>query len=230
MWQNRKNQSGSVLFYILIGIVLLAALYISFSRSSGTSTSVSTKAQAKEEATVILDYAQSMGNAVQRLSAKGCSDNQIGLNNAQYTTTNPNTMASCQVFDPQGGRVIYKPPASLGATATYKYYALTVEDVGSGSGSAGNDLVLVIRGIKKTTCIALSQMVGMNLQSNGDPEELTTNIVPPNYSGSYAFITLLNVPNNSGKSSGCITGGPGSTSSMPFYTGAYSFYYVLLSR
>lgn len=107
----RHNESGSAIVYILIAILLLAALTFYVMQGSRTGASSLTKEQASLAATEIIEYGDVVARAVQKLKLRGCSDTQIsfeGLDShwaGQYDNSNAPSDNSCHVFDLNGGGI-----------------------------------------------------------------------------------------------------------------------------
>lgn len=98
-----SSQSGNVLIYTLIGIVLFAAVMFSISKNNDDSSGLALKGNAKLEAQQILDYSRKVESGVQKLLAKGCSESQISFENSLVTGyANPNSPSAgdrrCWVF------------------------------------------------------------------------------------------------------------------------------------
>ncbi|MEM6781224.1 MAG: hypothetical protein AAF569_05125, partial [Pseudomonadota bacterium] len=75
----KRSENGSAIFYILIAIVLLAALTYSFTQSTRTSGDNLTDQQASLIASEIIEYGNTITNAVQKLKLRGCADDEISV-------------------------------------------------------------------------------------------------------------------------------------------------------
>ena len=116
----RASERGNVFMFILIGIVLFAALGMTVSRGFQSSTTSNlSKREAELAASEIVNYAQSVERGIQRLRRKGCSENDISFqrdadsdgnfndNDEDYYNSNAPTDHSCHAFHPDGGNIKY---------------------------------------------------------------------------------------------------------------------------
>jgi len=111
----QNNQSGNVLFLVLIGIAMFAALSYTVANmmNSGDATYV-TEEKANLYAGEILDYARKVRETVQYLKiSNDCDDTEISFENnvvSGYTNANAPSDKSCHVFDSDGGGLQYLTP------------------------------------------------------------------------------------------------------------------------
>ncbi len=111
-----KNESGNVLFLILIGVVLYAALSFMMTRSDTNNNLDAQKINAT--ANQLIQYGADVRQGVARVRGQnGCAIEQISFDPAPYDGSyqsgyynNPNSPSekSCHVFHPDGGNVEYK--------------------------------------------------------------------------------------------------------------------------
>ena len=102
---DRKTEQGNVFFYILIAVALFAALSYAVSRNNTGSTDIFTDEQAKLAAQEIIEYGNTVANAVQKLRLRGCSDTEISFENDIIDGYENGTNTSCQVFHVDGGDI-----------------------------------------------------------------------------------------------------------------------------
>lgn len=172
MTTNSNNEKGSVLLYILVAIALLAALSYVVTRGNRGSVKMITDEQARLAANEIIEYGNTIANAVQKLRLRGCSDTEIGFSNNIWsyengtlihaTGHNPSTPGNeCEVFKPEGGNVSAKTMPSNNNFAI----APTAVDKGNGIinsvdvinvGTTEDDLVLFIYFVPKESCAAIN--------------------------------------------------------------------------
>ena len=137
---SRQNERGNAFFYILLGVILFAALAFMLSRGMrGQTTNNMSKRQVELAATDIINYAQKVSHAVDRLRRKGCSENDISFyiagntELAQYKHT-PEASDECKVFHPDGGNVEYqKKIDSKWNVGNIKFYTGTQAMTGVGT-------------------------------------------------------------------------------------------------
>lgn len=177
MQQNRQSEAGNVFMFILLGIVLFGALAFTIARGfrSDTTSSISER-QAELAATDILNYAQQIERAVNRLRRNGCSENDISFENSYYPTSTVNASApgdnSCHVFDSAGGKIKYLQilddwilPVSAYPGVTFTTSHGHTAFIGSAkvTNLADNDeadVMLVIPWLKDGLCNKLNKILG----------------------------------------------------------------------
>jgi hypothetical protein len=105
-----RDQSGSVLIYIFVGIVLFGGLMFALNRSGQVSTSVATKGLAKASAADLQEYSRMVGSAVDMLLSRGCSQSQISYETPAGANINTNAPSDkhCHVFNIAGGNIRYR--------------------------------------------------------------------------------------------------------------------------
>lgn len=108
--QARTAERGNVLFYILIAIALMAALSFAVSQSNQGSVSIVNEEKARLIADEMLDYGNTIANAVAQLRLRGCKDTEISFKYPTGGTVNPNAPPdnSCHIFEKAGGGVVYR--------------------------------------------------------------------------------------------------------------------------
>ena len=100
------SEQGSAIIWVLVMVVLFAALTLAVSDGSRTGTTQISDKQAELAAVEILDYARNIKNAVHQLQINGCSDTEISFENAivsGYSNPNSPSDKSCDVFNGNGG-------------------------------------------------------------------------------------------------------------------------------
>lgn len=176
----KSNQSGNVLFYILIAVALLAAL--SFATTQGTRGGGGqiSKEQARLNAVEMIEYGNILTQAASQLRLRGYADTEISFENsavAGYGNSNC-TDNACLVFHPDGGGVSHKVPndgfldQSQSAQTRFGEWWVTGEScvplVGTGencwneNGATDSDLILVLPWIKRDICIAINKALGID--------------------------------------------------------------------
>lgn len=170
------GESGAVFFYIMIAVALLAALSYALSQGNRGSTSTLTNQQAKLAAQEIIEYGQTVANAVQKLKLRGCADTQISFANDVWRFSNgtlihaaghnPNTPGNqCEVFHPDGGNISAKilpfrenltvAPGAVGKGHSI-INTIDVVDVGT----AERELVLLIEFVPREACTIINDQLG----------------------------------------------------------------------
>lgn len=231
-----SGQSGNVLFFILIGIALFAALMFTLTR--GKSPDLGAAENDALVAQEIASYADKINSAVQNIMLQnGCSETQISFENSTVAGyTNAAAAAKCKIFDTAGGGMAFAtPPAkavdSNSATAASSTLAgnyffsgnICVDGVATGTGAcaAGNaELVLVLPWVTEAICEQLDQIA---LNTTSIPADAGTSFDGTKFTGTFAGSYTIGLTGN--PHSGCYQ----SSSSSPPGAG-YHYYQVLIAR
>ena len=166
MLQNRTQERGNVFIFILMGIVLFAALsYVTARGMRSDTTSSLSDRQIELAASDILNYAQQVERVVNRLRRNGCSINDIsffisGVTNAAYEHS-PTAPTTCNVFHGNGGGIGYRAPDAswldgVGGVLTGRdNFNFTTQGVET-LGNAGEDIIMYIPNLNEQVCIAIN--------------------------------------------------------------------------
>lgn len=133
--------SGIAIGPILFIVAILAILATAIAAGSSTFSSGTDQEKARVTASTILDYGTQMRAAIARLTASGCSESQISLENLIYPGySNGNAPADkhCHVFDVAGAGLL--PLADTSAYYTRFVFGGKVQGIGSGKAS----LVMIV--------------------------------------------------------------------------------------
>ncbi len=153
-----KAQSGNVIFYILIAVGLLGALAYTVAQSSRGGGSAPSE-QVSLSATEILQFANTLSNAVGQLRLRGCTENEISFDNLIDVSTYDNGTApsdgSCDVFGVNGGGVHFNQSLTYLLTSGY-----VITDVGTSS----PDLILDVE-VSRLVCERLN--ASFDIDNNG---------------------------------------------------------------
>ncbi|MCB1783559.1 MAG: hypothetical protein KDI13_06135 [Alphaproteobacteria bacterium] len=235
--QDRPGEQGNMFFYILLGVILFAALAFTISRSfHSTSTSNMTKREAGLAATSILDFGQRFAHAVDRSRRKNCSENDISFSNAIVSgyAHSPVVDDKCKLFDSKGGAISYTAPqpdwldSTKSAQTLYGEWFLTGLANINGVGTASADLVLILPYVKKEICLEIDHKLNIATSSSYPPQDAGSSYDTTKYTGTFADTYEIRDSGGSddlvGKQAGCFeaNGTPA--------TGTYHFYYVLIER
>lgn len=190
--KKHNTQSGSVFLYILIGISLFAALSYTVSRGSRTGTGTLTNEQAKLAAQEIIDYGNTVVNAVQKMKLRGCADTEISFENSvdtDYANGNSPLDESCHIFSSEGAGLTFKILNSSISNQNWLFAeGNRVEDVGSNT--AGTvDLILALKGLSSSACIEINNLLNNNLTVN--PPADTGAWAQDKFTGSYTATDVI---------------------------------------
>ncbi len=231
MNKSTSDQNGSAMIYIFVGVALFGALMFIFSRGANQNVSSVTNQQSKIIASEILDYSRTVELSVNRLLAKGCSENQINFENSfesGYVNASAPTDKSCNVFDSAGGKVKYKYP-SLGSETTYnpggaapgwKNYAFNGNMIIQDIASTNSELILWTM-TNKAVCDEINSLIG---QTTAD-ETFADGVIGVEFTGTFQSSGPEIIGDDSyppSISKGCFN--------RPVYAGQYIFYAVLVAR
>jgi hypothetical protein len=160
--RHRRNESGNVIFFILLGIVLIALVTAAVRSGGGEGENID-REQTAIAASQIRQYASELERGTAIILQSGVSEADIRFaypdapSDYGDITVNPTR----QVFDPKGGGVHYqKPPAGANGGETWEFYGQThAPQVGSPSRS---DLIAVLPDVAADICNKLNKMSGYN--------------------------------------------------------------------
>ncbi len=220
-------ERGGAAFYIILGIVLLAALTWAVTQGFRFSGSNLSKDQTRLAAQEIIDYATAMNNAVQKLRLRGCTPTQINFESTVIGgPNNPNAPIDdhCDVFSGAGAKMVPRTTAEFPKSETLIYSGQSaLIGIGrDGCGEACSDLymALYLKGEDgKEICTQINQILG---NKNFVPAPSTTYMEAYiMFAGTYGTHPAVN-PIFSGLNSACYNYSPDPTTSI--------FYQVLIAR
>jgi len=225
-YNNRQQERGSVLFYILIGVVLFAALsYTVSGMMRGGNTDMIGEEQAKLYASEILDYARVIRQAMQNVRiSNGCQDTEIRFVNNVTTGYGASVRPACDIFDPAGGDARYVPPIDKwGAGTEWIFSGRTpVLGIGTNDGTPNaSDLTIVLSDINLSVCKEINNKSGIQNPSDNPPIDVGSMDASTKFTGTYNTASEYNAPEINGKMYGCLQNAA-QTSNI--------FYQVLIAR
>lgn len=174
-----KSQSGNVLVFILIAIILIGLLTVSLTRSSNTTNDTGSYEQNQIAAAEILRYAKSIEVGVQNLLARGCGENELsfwhdsdgnGTEDASDDYYNPTapTDQSCHLFQPAGMGLTYAPPhedwldTAESAETGYGDWFFTIQANIENDPVRSKALRIVLPYSSLNICTAVNKLSGIN--------------------------------------------------------------------
>jgi len=237
-----RNQSGNVLFYILIGVALLGALSYAVSRTNRGNAGSIGKEQTKMAATEIIEYGDILGKAVMQLRLRGVSDTQISFENTVMSGYENADCSDgyCKVFALDGGGINYVKPkeewldSSFSANSIYGYGNFfgrsCTEDVSCYSDGIDNeDLIYFVPFLKKDICLKINDVLGIENPSGDAPIDSGCSGAGISYkfTGTYSEdLALQNTSSTMNRKAGCFKHDTGCTG----HINTYNFYKVLIER
>jgi hypothetical protein len=181
-----RADAGIAIGPILFIIAILGLLASAIAAGSGAFTASTSTAGAKANAQTIISYANEMAFAVEYLiQGNGCDETQINFQNsifrssssAPYTNATAPGDGSCDVFNPNGGRMeVRQMPVDAftscctGNVSSYEYrYPRLTGTRGTAGNSTNADLWMMIGDIKRDVCLELNNLMGVTNPS-GEPK------------------------------------------------------------
>lgn len=159
----KSNQSGNVLFLILIAVALFAALSYAVTQSSRGGGNADNEISLINSATLI-QYAGQIEQSIQRLRLiNGCSEADITFHDsrwghAHYQHT-PASSDECNVFHTDGGGVTFPTDVSDVAGLPWEF------EGGNDLGDGVNRLMMLLPGISLGMCNTINDQLGLGWSS-----------------------------------------------------------------
>ncbi|MCF8496679.1 MAG: hypothetical protein K9G62_08460 [Alphaproteobacteria bacterium] len=170
---SRNNEHGNVLFYILIAVILLAALSYAVSQSSRGNLGAVSDERAKLLASEIMEYGNVMANAVAQLRLRGVKESALCFDSPSWGGADYDH-AGCadsinKIFDIAGAGMTWtQPPAdSMDSAAVpdnlwHIYSDNEVDLIGTTCGDAScADLILVVDELSAAVCTRINDLLGI---------------------------------------------------------------------
>jgi len=216
---NRTSEKGAVAFYILLAIVLLAALTYAVSQGSRTGANSITEDQARLAASEILDYGNTVARAVQKLKLRGCSDTEISFQNNVVSGYTNGTNTACQVFHTDGGGINYIQPSEL-ARWPGSDWAFSGQVPVSQIGSSEPELIMVLRmnDTAMNACTTINDKLGVSNVAGEPPTDDFS--FGTKFTGTYSAGAGIGTAELIGQTTACTQNS----------LGGFHFYQVLLAR
>lgn len=249
------SQAGNAVLYILIATALFGALSYSFMRGGQSGQGNLTKHQARLAALEMIDQANKIERAVQKLLRNGCSETELNFNHSSFPTsmmlsnTGARPDGSCDVYGTAGG----VPPLFYPKEAGYYedqpsgghfrklYFPVSVYILNVGTNYSGSqtqdiinkskDLTIAVNFTNKQVCEEISRITGFS-DTLFDGSALYSNnfTTQSRYNNGIGGSVIIRAydPIFSGKMAGCFYQGNAAISHMAFPR--YIFYRVLIAR
>jgi len=210
----RTSESGNVLFYILIAVVLIAALSFAVSRSNQGGSGTVSAETAKLAASEIIEFGNVAANAVAQLRLRGCPDTQLSFENDQitgYTNAGAPDDDTCHIFKLAGGAVNWSAvPADAAASAAAVWTfngEMDFINIGSNCANSGcTEMVAMIPDVRDQVCKTVNELLGVDTPATV-PIDGSSSIVK--FTGSYGYSNQVGDEANSAKlvgfKAGCFT-------------------------
>lgn len=198
---SRPHEKGNVLFYILIAVILLAALSYAVAQSGRGNVGQVNEEKARLLASEILEFASSMSNAVAQLRLRGVLDTELCFDDPQWGGA-PYNNPSCtdnakKIFHLDGGGLTWKnaPSQAMDSTQTpdnlwHIYGNNEIEEVGTTCAAAAcAELILVTDELKLEVCKKINDLLGVENPSDAPP--IDSSVGTTRFIGTYAFTSTI---------------------------------------
>lgn len=193
--KHRVSESGSVLIYIFVAVLLFAALSFTVSQTNQGGGSKQNEELIQLHATEILQYSNGLQRAVRSMRIDGLDFSELSFENnfvAGYENPSCND-DSCKIFHINGGGMSYQAPlendwidkSNNGQPFYGEWYfpgEVCVLDVGSDTGAGCNsdsisneEVIVILPWIKKVLCEKINQELGITNKGDPIPVETTLN-------------------------------------------------------
>ena len=187
-----KCERGNVLWFILIGVALIAMLTMVLSRTGSNVDQSADVEQLRITSGQILRYAKSIEAGIQQLKLRGISENDISFQNSTTATdyTNANCAGTdCRLFDSGGAGLSYREFTSANGGVDWIFtgannVGTTAGPVGSTAARSGNDLIMLLPDTSTELCIQINRQLGVGTPGTLPTE--TTGIDTTEFTGTFA--------------------------------------------
>lgn len=235
-YKNPEQQSsdiaerGSLLLYILLGIVLIGALTIALRNTGGGSQNIDTE-DLILKAGQVQRYGAELSSSVADLLSNGISEADIRFAHpdaptdyGNITTTPPN-----QIFGKTGGKANYRTPLiDINDGSPWEFFATTrVPQIGSDK----SELIAVLPNVTEGFCKAINTQLGFTKGSQ--PTDSTTGSTPDCVMGAstHRFTGTFNDISPNIMDLATFSRLPAIQACVYCASGAtYNYYYVLITR
>lgn len=216
--KNSNTESGNAFFIVLLGVVLFSALMFTVSRSGQQGGDNLSKKQAEVAVVDIIDYAQRLERAVNRIMLRGrFSETDISFDNGTDYANGNCAVAACEVFNPGGGAASWRsPPPNISTSSWIINGENRVPDIGS---DANADLVILLPGLSLDVCRKINDRLGVT-NPGGNPPTDGNGINTDLFDGTFANSAIIGASADLSRThAACFSNG-----------GDYTFYSVLYER
>jgi hypothetical protein len=224
----RTGESGNVLFYILIGIVLIAIVTAAVRMGGGQSQNID-KEQVLIAASQIRQYASELERGTALMLQNGISESAIRFANPAASTDygDITDIPSRQEFDKAGGAVGYQlPPGGANDGSLWEFYGDS-QMPGMGSPSRSN-LIAVLPDVTLAVCTQLNSMDGFTAGTQPkDPGTCVNQGASARFSDSVGYDDTAS-KNTADQTTFSFT--PAPEACVQCDDGKYYFYHVLIAR
>lgn len=190
----KTNQSGNVLFYILLCVGLFAALGYAFSRGGDSGANRISDDKARLIASEIINYGGQLREAMIKMKLRGCTDTTFEISSSSYTLNNGTVTNSinsnappngeCSLFSTSGGSInpmvipkegLTSSPSDEATDAKAGHGLVRIQqilDIGTNAAAgteSANDIIFRMVHLNKAVCLKINEMLGIVNTANDAP-------------------------------------------------------------
>lgn len=200
-------RSGNVVVFVLIAVMLFAALAYTFMRGSREGTGNLTTQQAKIAAQEVMSFGTELERTVNKLRQRGCSETQFDFYNTNWmfvNTTlifplnhNASAVAGCSVFGADGNMTANVFPIPYFEFTTLagnnsqfghsRVFRISIPGVGVAS---SEEMAYSLGRLKQSICLEINKQLGITAL----PTYTTVNAV--NYAGAFGTSSQMTFTSN----------------------------------
>lgn len=167
--KDARNESGNVLFLILIAVALFAALSYAVTQSSRSGVGDASNETNLISSAQVTQYPASIRTSVIRMVVSNNVDvATLNFDTPSNFATTCNASPSRCVFHPSGGGAAYVgAPADImennaaGQWYFSGHYEVTNLGISTASNAAGNDIIAFLPGVKSSICSKINSELGI---------------------------------------------------------------------
>jgi hypothetical protein len=161
---NKQNESGNVLFLILIAVALFAALSYAVTQSTRSGSGTTERETVLLNSAGLTQYPTSLRTAVVRMILAGIDVGEVGFD-APSSGGFGGASAANQVFHPNGGGAVYQEaPIEVMAANMAPNWTFNgnfeIPQIGQ-DGAGGNDVIAFLPGVTISVCRRLNEELGV---------------------------------------------------------------------
>jgi hypothetical protein len=231
------RESGNVLFYILLAVVLFAALSFAVARIMQSGSGNPNREVGQLHSSDLIQYADGLKRAVQTMRIRSVEDGDFSFETPDLAGYAPHASCSadsCRIFKPAGGGMNYMPPpddwldpAGDGQPLYREWFfpaGVCVQGVGTGGagcdtdGEDNEELVVILPWVKRELCIMINERLGVINTGGNPPVASGPAWGGGKFTGTFADGTIIA---RAGETAACLRDSGGAS---------YFYYKVLLAR
>ncbi|MEZ5813925.1 MAG: hypothetical protein R3E13_04285 [Alphaproteobacteria bacterium] len=232
--RQRTQENGNAFFYILIAVVLLAALSFAVSQNGRGNVQQISAERARLYAGEIIEQANIMASAVAQTRLRGSALNELCFDHTSWGASNYNH-AGCasdlnKIYHPDGAGITWTnaPSEAMDTAATpdnlwHFYGDNEIENIGTTCGAAScADLIMLVDELQLTVCQQINGLLGVTDATATPPTD--TSYGETRYIGSFGYTATI------GDEAAALSGQTAACFQKTAAPAEYVFYKVLVSR